>query len=302
MGGLGDPGWAGVVISLLVGAVIGYVYMRLSRERVQLLYRFVDTELVETKSDPTDPIQILFEDRPVPRVNKTVLYVWNAGRKTGEGSNVLARDPLRIAIPGDGHVLRARVLEVTRDVNNVTVQVPSDNQATIAFDFLDPGDGAAIEVIHTGAADERRLEGTLKGIPEGPKEDTSSHFEPRRISWGGVAVVVLSIVLGTALAVTENDAPSEEDQRILQIVDSLEKADRELMISYLEEWDALPEEQGSPDVLLLYLLLAGILVGGCVAIASAGSRSRPPRALLPSERKRLRRKHRDQESSSETTL
>ena len=38
---------------------------------------------------------------------------------------------------------------------------------TIAFDYLDPGDGAVIEVLHTDSKRFPEISGTIKGVPKG---------------------------------------------------------------------------------------------------------------------------------------
>lgn len=290
MGGFGDPGWTGEVVSLILGVAVGYIFLRLSREQLRLLYRFVDTELVETKSDPSDPIDIRFEDRSVPRVNKTLLYIWNSGRKTADGADIVASDPLRVALPDDTRVLRARLLRVTREVNGVAVHQEAVNEALISFDFLDPGDGATIEVLHTGGAVQRQLKGTIKGIPGGVEEYSSADFMPRRISLGAVTGMLVSSALALAAAITAPGVPSEEDQRVREIIDGLEQPDRELMIRYLEEWGALPEQELGGEW-LLYGLAGVIFLVSTLVLVSAGSRHRPPKALLPEKtrpRKRFR--------------
>jgi len=60
-------------------------------------------------------------------------------------------------------------LAVTRDVNKFRVVVNRDclSEAYFQFDYLDGGDGAIFEIMHTGLKGRPRITGSLRGIPKG---------------------------------------------------------------------------------------------------------------------------------------
>lgn len=281
--------WANVVIGL-IGVLAGYVFFRLSQDHPRLTYRIIDTELVETRSDPDDPIGILFEDQPVPRVNKSLLYLWNSGRNTAKGKDIVQSDPLRLSFAEDARVLRAQVLTQTRPTSNLSVEPRSHNEVLISFDYMEPGDGCVLEVLHTGDVSKRQLIGSIMGIPRGPKDDSSSDFVPRGIRPGAVFVMLAAAVLAVLLARTGSDAPTGEDAEVQQIVESLPESDREQLVNYVNDYGGLPEGAESDDSWLFYLICAGLFGAGLYYQAFAASPNRPPASLMPKKPRKKRRR------------
>lgn len=282
--------WANILIGL-TGVLAGYVFFRLSQDHPRLSYRIVDTELVETRSDPDDPIGILFGDQPVPRVNKALLYLWNSGRNTAKGTEIVQSDPLRMSFADDARVLRAQVLTQTRTTSNLAVEFRSQNEALITFDYMEPGDGCLIEVLHTGDVAERQLTGSVMGMPRGPREDSNAEFVPRGVRPGAVLVMLVAAVLLLLLTLSGPDAATEDDARVQAIVESLGESDRERLANYVNEYGGLPEGGESDDTWLLYIMCAGIFVGGLYYQAVAASPNRPPASLIPKKPRKKRRRH-----------
>lgn len=113
-------------------------------------------------------IEIRFSGTPVNRVTAERIILWNGGNTTIEGQQVVASDPLRIQL-SEGQILRVDMLKATREVNAFHL-VPRKgclNIADVMFDYLDPGDGASFQVLHSGGQSDLGIRGTLRGIPSG---------------------------------------------------------------------------------------------------------------------------------------
>jgi hypothetical protein len=115
-------------------------------------------------------VEIRFSGHCVPRITATRVVVWNAGSTTLTGSDVVAGDPLRLELDGDGSVLQASIVCATRKVNDLRTEVDERGSSTILlpFDFLDPGDGAHLRVLHSGGRNALTLTGTIRGMRSGP--------------------------------------------------------------------------------------------------------------------------------------
>ncbi|MDQ8209790.1 hypothetical protein QEH52_19885 [Coraliomargarita sp. SDUM461003] len=79
---------------------------------------------------------------------------------------------MRIETGENGEVLKMRVLRVSREVNGFRIKEAEekDTQRLLHFDFLDTGDGFAIEIIHSGSRKDLSIEGTVMGMPDGLKD------------------------------------------------------------------------------------------------------------------------------------
>ncbi len=165
-------------------------------------------------------VNVTYRGVPVVRLTKTTVVVWNAGTTTIRGSDIVAADPLRVAFREGGQVLDAEVTQVRRRVNSIAVQIPpgAPNTILVTFDFLDPKDGARIEILHTSEDRTATILGTVRGIPDGCADwgtlppsarlGTSTRADPLartmnlivrrpRLMFGGMALIGgLAVVVG----------------------------------------------------------------------------------------------------------
>lgn len=85
------------------------------------------------------------------------------------GSSIVTSDPLRFEFSDGSRVLDITISKATRGVNEFTAATECEhsNCVVIGCDFLDPGDGAVIEILHTDPNLYPTVKGTIRGIPKG---------------------------------------------------------------------------------------------------------------------------------------
>src|SRR5262249_37716034 len=136
-----------------------------------------------------------------------------AGRATIDGSDIAGGlDPIKVKFRGE--VLTRRVLKASRPAIGFVVNAAMrDNTASVlSFDFPDHGDGATIEVLHTGADVAPEVTGTVKGAApmRGARSpDTLNNLQLLVLLIGSVPAVWAAVVelpairaalIGTAIA------------------------------------------------------------------------------------------------------
>jgi hypothetical protein len=116
-----------------------------------------------------EEVEITFKGKSVIQLTMTHIILWNSGKAMLEGKNIVTDDPLRLEFNKPAEILRARVLKSTRESNKFKVEInpSSSNVVVCSFDYLDPGDGVVIELLHT--VDDRfpKIMGTIRGVPKG---------------------------------------------------------------------------------------------------------------------------------------
>jgi hypothetical protein len=164
-----SPGWVGTIASLL-GLIVGLIAAVVTRQRTRLAYCYTGKRLLGLATDGLpEGITVHYRGQDIPRLTRTLVVLWNDGNTTIHGDNIVAADPLRLKLRGDGRVLAATVLKTKRDVCEIKAlpDASCPNETHIRFDFLDAGDGAVIEVLHTSEARDVELLGTVRGLPHG---------------------------------------------------------------------------------------------------------------------------------------
>ncbi len=164
--------WLGLllaVIGILLGA-IGVVLTIRSRSKARLVYQSRDLVLIgQPDANPAGEIKILFNDAMVPRVVVTRLAVWNAGNTTIKRDDIVFSDPLAVCFDSDVMILGSRRLKASQTVNDfrLKIQEQDRSRAVLEFDYLNNGDGAVFEIVHTGARGGVSVTGSVRGISRG---------------------------------------------------------------------------------------------------------------------------------------
>lgn len=168
-----SQGWVGTLIGIIIGIIgvtISFFLYKASQIGPRLVYQVHALRLIEKERKVlSEEVDICFKGKSVSRLTKTYIVLWNSGKAMINGENIVEDDPLKLEISENAEVLQARTLKVTREANKFTVKINphSLNEVICNFDYLDPGDGAVIELLHT---DEKRypgVQGTIRGLPRG---------------------------------------------------------------------------------------------------------------------------------------
>lgn len=166
------PEWLSLLIAL-ISIFLAYFFYRKSRSEAKLYYQYRTLRLIErSEKILPDEVRISFKGLEVPRLSSSHIIFWNAGRGTIRQNDIVQSDPVRIVFSDGTHVLRLRVVSSTRATIAFAVKINPEqaNEVLCTFDYLDGGDGAVVEILHT---DEKRFPlvcGTIRGIPEGLKD------------------------------------------------------------------------------------------------------------------------------------
>jgi hypothetical protein len=166
-----NSNWLGVLIGIIGGAIITYVVAKIFHDRAKaesrLAYQYDSYTLLGIKKDLPD-IQISFRGRSVPRITKSFVVVWNDGSTTLDGKQIVEDDPLRIVVSEGSEILDVATLKASRDaIKFSTVVSPKiPNEIRCNFEWLDPEDGALIQILHCGES-KLGFAGIIRGLPKG---------------------------------------------------------------------------------------------------------------------------------------
>lgn len=167
-----NQGWVGSLIGLIgvMLGVAGLLFFRAAKAKPRPAYQVDALRLIEKRGNALpDEFSINYKGSPVQRLTKTNLIFWNAGADTLRWSDVVGTDPLRMVFDDEAEILRADIVKSTRDINacNLVADQNDKGKLLLEFDFLDPGDGVSIELLHTSKAPAPSFLGSIRGVPEG---------------------------------------------------------------------------------------------------------------------------------------
>jgi len=164
--------WFGAIVGLVgvLLAVAFFLYHKFAPVGPRIACHFIHSRLIGGTDQilPQD-LEMRYKGEKIERLTKTLVMLWNMGNRTVKRDDIVEGDWLRVELDRETRALDAQIVKKTRDVNNLSVvrQPSSSNQIIIDFDYLDPGDGVVIEILHTGTVGPGSMRGTIRGMPKG---------------------------------------------------------------------------------------------------------------------------------------
>ena len=164
-----NQGWVGTIVGT-VGLVLAlFLYWR-SRISGIVTVQSSDVPMIGG-GDAVFPaeVEVRYQGTPVPKLISSTVWIWNTGKKTVRGADIVVHDPLQLRFSGE--VLNVRIRKVSREAILFAADTSEERGETVQckFEFLDPGDGGVLEVLHTGSAEAPKCTGTIIGLPQGPQ-------------------------------------------------------------------------------------------------------------------------------------
>lgn len=202
--------WVGTVAGIFGVGLAVFSYFRTKRSP-RLAYQISEFSVVGGLGARfPQELEISFAGTKVDRVTSSRIVLWNDGNTTFDREQIVSSDPLRFQL-SEGRILQATIQNTTRDVNGVTLDSPAHSRGsvTVDFDYLDPRDGCAITIIHSGPRGSISCKGTLKELPGGPTQIRSSAsinlvnvgwvVSAKRggfVLWAPIVVGVIAMIIG----------------------------------------------------------------------------------------------------------
>ena len=164
-----NQAWLGPIVGMASIALALFLYWR-SRISGIITCQSRDVSMIGGSNAvfPSE-VEVRYRGTLVPRIISSTVWVWNAGKKTVRGTDIVAKDPLQLSFSGE--VLNVRIRKMSREVVQIKADISEEVNSKVrcGFEFLDPGDGDVLEVLHTGSDKTPECTGTIIGLPKGPQ-------------------------------------------------------------------------------------------------------------------------------------
>ena len=168
----------GVVGTFVFGLLSVVLYFRgKRRKRLSVEFSF---RTFQRKDHPD--VQLLYRGTEIDSLSRGELVFWNSGSVAVRGADVPSLAPLVFSLPPDCRLLSRSLLKVSNAANRFEVGEHSPHSLRAHFDYLNPGEGAMVEVLFDRSGSEAECRFTLEGALIGGVLHSSSGNEERTLS------------------------------------------------------------------------------------------------------------------------
>ncbi len=160
---INNPVWT-LLISVIIAIVIAVVSYRKGRKIKKPTYYVKSNNLFTDFSSKITKLKMLYGDTPIERLTASKVAFWNDGTETINKEDIVGSEPLRIEAVGSCDIVDASIIKEIDSVNKFRVEIVNKKEVKILFDFLDKGQGGAIQIMHTGKeSSDIKVDGFVKG-------------------------------------------------------------------------------------------------------------------------------------------
>lgn len=160
-------GWVGSILGIFGIFLAVWFYVK-SIKAPKATVHIDSTRMVGWGGGATLPpgISITFKDVNVPRISRVLVRFWNGGSATLESNLVPEAEPLRLELSNkDSRILSSVILKETTPANQFRVEIDQNNPSVllIKFNYIDPGEGVLLGILHTDEESAPIFKGIVKG-------------------------------------------------------------------------------------------------------------------------------------------
>ena len=152
----------GIVIPIALSL---FFYLRSKPLRL-ITYAIRTFPVITDRSKKIDGLQTTISGKSSHILTATRMAIWNAGNLTIDSGDIPKSDPIRVCFCANVDVFYMKILEQTNKANQIRLRelIEYPNSYQIEFDYLDPSDGALLDIVHSGdVLQEFNLRGSIKG-------------------------------------------------------------------------------------------------------------------------------------------
>lgn len=140
-------GWIIGAISLAAA----FYYGVKGKAKKELSYLFVKSERLISNGEKKVPkLHLLFGDKEINDITITTCTVWNTGNQTINSTDLVDGYGLTIFPEENCRILDAQILAENNPCNRIDFENISEENVEIEFDYMDPKQGATLQIIHEG--------------------------------------------------------------------------------------------------------------------------------------------------------
>lgn len=157
--------FVGLVVGI-IGVIVAVYFHRRGQRLKKPCWTIKTNNLIQDYSSELSKLRVLYEKEEVEDISTSKIIFWNEGKETINSDDIPKAAPLKIEAKNNAILLETDVLQSNNKANRFSV-IPEDDKRSVqlSFDYLDHGNGAVIQVIHTGTtSDDLKLTGDIKGV------------------------------------------------------------------------------------------------------------------------------------------
>ena len=134
------------------------------RRKKELTYTTNSYKIIQKGKSLIPELKISYQNRNIEDLTITKYAIWNSGNEVIDSRDIVESKKLMIILKDENEsILNSKIIAESDETNKFRIDLLQDNIAVINFDYIDPKEGAVIQIAHTGSNDSLQVDCKIKG-------------------------------------------------------------------------------------------------------------------------------------------
>ena len=241
---MGSPIAWGILSLIAVFSLLFAIYTWIvGKKKKQVSIVCETNEVIASGKSKIEKLYIQYDGEEIDNLSVTKFYIWNSGNEVINNTDIVGRRPLSIICSEPDSILDIQIIKANEETNAFSIAEIKNQRVSFDFDYIEPGDGFVVQILHTGKAIDLDLDCKIKGGKE--IRDVSYNKRKRKETKGESIITLFMTCLPVALGLICFHVSILFCMEISQI-------------------DAIPQIIAVPITLLL--MIGGMILGGVIGI------------------------------------
>lgn len=179
------------VVALIAGI---YFYVK-SRRSIRASYYIRTDRLIGPMGSVFEGLEIVYQGVSIHSFASSKVFLWNQGTEVIRRDDIAPAAPLAINLHAPERALNYEVVYCSSPYSKVGIEPQGDERLLVSFDFLNPGDGCVLEILHRGDIGSLSMSGGIIGGGDIRQTNPLTKDEAQQVTFGIFALVILPLYL-----------------------------------------------------------------------------------------------------------
>jgi len=153
---------------IVLGIITSYIFHLIQKRRKELSWAIDSTNLIKGYSSLFEKLEIQYGEKKIENLTVSKVAFWNNGNETIDGKDIAIPPFILPTDKTSTKILDTKIIKISTVGNRFEIHKKIDSPfLVLKFDYLDPQQGAVIQIIHTGVSVlPLIMRGEIKGVKD----------------------------------------------------------------------------------------------------------------------------------------
>lgn len=171
--------WLFLSVLSIFSVIFGVWSWFAGKHRKEISVQCKSDILIKAGKKHINKLDVQYDGKSIDELSSSKFYIWNSGNQMLQNADIVQARPITIS-SNTATILDAQIVRVSEETNAFVINIISDKQVNVDFEYIEAGNGVLVQILHTGDSLDLVFDCKIKGGNE--IRDCTKARKNRRIS------------------------------------------------------------------------------------------------------------------------